>query len=488
MSLITRTVFISSLGIGYLGVTGLFSNIISILSLADIGVNSVLMFTLYKPLVDDNQIAIKEIVHFFKKIYFMIAFIIAFVGVCIIPLLKYIINLEQPIENLWVYYLLLLSNTVVPYLFVYKSTLILADQRSYLLKTYSIIFSTIQFFAQIFVLIFLHNFILFLVLQVLITVFNNIFSVKITEKHYPFINGISDELDRQSKLRIWSDIKALFLYRIGGIVINNTDNILISTLVGTMAVGYYSNYLILTTSIMAFISVFYSAIQASVGNLSIYDSFEQRDRIYKTISFISFWICGFSTLCFLILFQDFINIWLGKEYLLDNTTMIIVVVNFYMSAMLNHVWLFREAAGLFRKTKYIVVLTSLINIILSIILGKIYGVVGIIGATVIARLVTNNWYEPFILYKYYLKKPVMEYFNEYILRTLFLSLIILFTYFITSFLGGISILTLLLKLLFCILIGNGVFILAFRNKKEFKFVIESFFSMYSKFKNRDNLG
>ena len=267
LNFISRTYFIRFLGVEYLGLNSLYTNILTILSLADLGINNVLMFSLYKPLHLKNFDRVVSIINYFKKVYLIIAFIIGALGLILIPFLDYIVNLDDKIHNYKLYYILILINTVSSYLYIYKSILISADQKKYILNNFNSVFILIKYSFLIMVLYIFNSFFLFLLIQNIYTIISNIIISSKANKLYPFIKNRSINLDKLEKKVISNNVKTMLMYKIGGVILNNTDNIIISILLGTVAVGYYSNYLIIVFTITGFTNILMSSLISSVGSL-----------------------------------------------------------------------------------------------------------------------------------------------------------------------------------------------------------------------------
>lgn len=422
---ISRIIFVKILGASYLGVNGLFSNILGILSLADLGMTTALMYCLYEPLAKNDELSIKKYMNYFKKVYNLIAIAVALLGISLLPFLKYLVNLPTDMPNIYLYYILLLLNSVISYLFVYKTTLISADQKMYLINKYDTIFQFVLFFLQIVVLIVTKSFALYLGMNIVCSFFCNILKVKKTEEIYPFlIDKEKAELDREEKKFILKNLSSLFFYKLGSVIQNNTDNILISIFVGTITVGYYSNYTTIIAAITTFLTLIFTSLKASIGNYNVKESKKNQLKLFNIFEVYNFWIVGFCTICFMVLIPDFIRICFGEEYVLNFGLLICASLNFYTSNIRQVIWSYRETTGIFNKTKYITIATALINIVLSLVLGYFYGLIGIVGATVIARLLYAWWKEPQILFVDYFKSSPREYYINYIKRTILCSLMI----------------------------------------------------------------
>lgn len=448
LGFISRWFFIKILGASYLGINGLFANIISVLSMADLGFGSAIVYSMYKPLAEDDHRKLAALLQFYKRVYRVIALVISVVGLSLVPFLKYLVKLDTPIENLEIYYLLFLLNVVISYLYSYKMCIIIADQKDYLLNVYSFEFSIIQFILQLVVLYTLKNYIVYLAVQILCSLANNIFASRKAVQYYPFIVR-EEKLSSEERKDIGKNIKSMFLYKIGGVLLTNTDNILISTLVGTIAVGFYSNYSMIVQSIDTFARMFFSSINAGIGNLSVSEDIEYQFKIYKVIDFVAFMIYGFCCICLFILMGDFIELCYGAEYRLETAVCAMIAINFYMPGSISANSLFRNATGMFKQMKYLLLVTSSINLVLSVVLGMRYGLFGVFLATGIARLSTNMWYEPVVLYRKYFHRPVSDYFIKHLFRDAILIGILLLVNYICGMKNRLSIATFFLEIIIC---------------------------------------
>lgn len=421
---VNRIIFVKILGASYLGVNGLFSNVLGILSLADLGMTTALMYSLYEPLARNDKEKIKIYMNYFKKIYNIIALTVAVVGICLIPFLKYLVNLPENMPNIYLYYILLLANSVISYLFVYKTTLVSADQKSYLINKYDTIFQFVLFVAQILVLLLTKSFALYLAMNVICSLASNIVKVRKAEKIYPYLkeNNI-EKINKKEKNSIFENLKSLFLYKIGGVIQNNTDNILISIFVGTISVGYYSNYTTIINAITTFLTLIFTSLKASMGNYVVSKDKKSQLKMFNVLEIYNFWLVGFCAICFMALIPDFINICFGSEYVLSESLLICACLNFYTSNSRQVIWTYRETTGIFKKTKYITLVTAILNIFLSIIFGKIYGLAGIVGATVLSRMIYAWWKEPTVLFGDYFKTSPKQYYFNYIKRLALLCVI-----------------------------------------------------------------
>ena len=479
INFISRSIFIYVLGIEYLGINGLFSNILSILSLADLGMGTAMMYSMYNPLANRDEKKLAALTRYFKRIYIIIALSITVIGLALLPFLRDLVILEQPIKYLELYYLLFLADSVASYLFSYKTLIIYSDQKMYLLKMYSFAFVIIKFLVQTVIIFTTHNYILYLTIQVICTFLSNMCSAKKADKIYPYINK-EETLEDSEKKKIFSDIKAIFLYKIGGVILNSTDNIIISVIIGTIFVGYYSNYTMIVNSILIFTTTIFNSIHSSVGNLNTSNDREYQYKIFNTLNFAAFWIFGFCSICLYVLFNDFISLWVGEKYILGTAVVQMIVFNFYLAGILNPINVFKDTTGLFKSTRYIPILSALINIAFSIILGKTMGMFGIFAATAIARLSTNFVVEPRVLMKEYFDKKSIGYYVKSILYFGVLIISLIVTYMTCSLINGGDILGFIMKMIVCAILPNTIFLLVFFKTDEFKFIYNKVIDKYVK--------
>lgn len=409
LSFVSRTIFLQVLGVEYLGINGLFNDVLSMLNMADLGFSTAMTFSMYKPLAEGDEDTLAGLTHFYKKVYRIIALTIATVGVALVPFLPYLINLEKDIPHVERYYLLFLAGNIASYLVTYKTVVLYADQKNYIMLGYGVYWQVARTMTMLLALWLTKNYTLYLIIQVIFIYAQNFFMSRLASKHYPYLCK-SVTLPKEKTKGIFKDVGSAFLYKIANVLINATDNTLISVLVSTEMVGYYSNYQIIIAKISNIVGTLFYSLIASLGNLIVKDSAEKRYNTFQTMNTLSLMISSFFVSCVFLLEDDFIRVWLGYEYVLDKFALIAMTLTFYFTLSLAPVTTFREAAGLFRKTKYIMLWTAVLNVIFSIMLGKRFGLTGILLATSISKLLTSFWYEPKLLFREYFGKPCGIYF------------------------------------------------------------------------------
>lgn len=470
-SFITRTFFIHLLGSEYLGLNGLFSSVLSVLSMADLGFSSAITFALYKPIAENDIDKINSLIYYFKRVYRVISVVVAIIGLLCIPFLKYIVNSNIDVNTVLYVYVLQLTNTVFSYLCIYKSTLLMADQRVYITKIVNTIFLIIANLIEIAVLFLFHSYVAYLIVQLSCTILSNITIMVIANRLYPFLRKQAMPISREEKHNIINGVKALFIYRVAGIILNATDNILISTLISTAVVGLYSNYTLVSGSISGIITLALDAVVASIGSLTVQKDIHYAKKNFETLQLICFWLHALISICLFLLLDDFICVWIGQQYILGKWVCLMIVLSIYIPGMMKVIASFRDTTGLYVKTKYVFVFASIINLFLSIFLGKTMGLIGILLATSISRLVTSVPYEPYVLYKFYFNESVTSYFFEQIKYLIILFITGIVCYFATAYIVVNSLFSFILKGCIVFILTNIFFYIAFHNNPAFLDVV-----------------
>ncbi len=429
LAFVSRTVFINVLGVTYLGISGLFADILNMLSLADLGFNTAMVYSLYQPLKDSDYNKIAALISFYRKIYICVAGTVLVLGLACIPFLPYIVNTETEIPHLTLYYLISLANVVASYLCVYKTSVLYADQKQYVITSVTMVVSILRTVCQILAVYFLKSYVAYLILGCAGAVLTNVIASVIAVKKYPFLKQ-KIALGSAEKKDIFNNIGSVFIYKLSTVLITATDNILISVLISTIAVGYYSNYLLLQNKISMFYVIIFSSVTASIGNLIVSEKKEKGFEIFQCEQSVSAIICCVVVPCFTVLVNDFIRIWLGDDYTFAGATVLAIGLNMFLTCVLQPLWSFREATGLYRKTKWAMMICAVLNIALSVILGKLIGITGVLLATSISKLSTYILYEPKLLFNEYFGKPAKLYYFDLIKSFAVISVLVAANYFI----------------------------------------------------------
>lgn len=401
MTFVSRTIFIKVLGAEFLGLNGLFTNILSILALSELGIGSAISFYLYRPIAEKNIDRIKSLMIFYKKCYRIVGLIIILLGSMIMPILPKVVNFNQAVPvNLYLVYFLYLLNTASSYLFfAYKQALVIANQEQYKIEKINIYFTFINCFVDIMVLVIFKDYYAYLIFKFLLVLLKNLITANKIDKEYPYLKDRkSIPIEKSEMKSFFKDIGSVFMFKVGSVLFNTTDNIIISVLLGTVVVGYYSNYYMIISQISMLVGIIINAFSAGIGNVIAKESREKQFIIYKQLDFLVFGISIICTTCLFQLLNSFIKLWIGEldsSYILSQPVVLFLCINFYFDTTTQVANSFREASGNFETGRSLQLIGGIVNIVLSIVLGKFFGLAGIFSATIIAKgLITVT---PFIM-------------------------------------------------------------------------------------------
>ena len=470
---VCRIIFVRCLTDDYLGINGLFSNILSMLSLAELGIGSAIVYALYKPLAEGNEKKIASLMRFYSRAYTVIGCVVAAFGLLMIPFLSFVIQDPPDIkENIYFLYVLFLFNTSSSYFFSYRASLLMAAQKSYIVTTVNYLFTIGQSMLQIVFLLITREYLVYLVIQIISCFCNNIVISIIAKKQYPCIVSKDIEpLEKHEKKSLVSNVRALTITKLSGLLVNNTDNIIITYFSGIVTVGLASNYTLLSGLINTLLTQLFGGVSASVGNYNAIESRGKKLSLFNCLNFANFWLFGWAAIGIFVVSGDLVELLYGSHYVMHASIPFVIALNFYMVGMQNAVWVFKSTMGLFRQGRYLLIVTAALNLVFSIVLGKIWGLFGILFATAISRLFTNTWYDPYAVFKYGFGEKVSKYYLRYICYGLLIGVLGAACYFICSLIEFYLIVDIILKIIVCTVIPNGVFILLFHRTEEFKYYL-----------------
>ena len=413
LGLVVRTFFIRCLTAEYLGVNGLYTNILTMLSLAEMGIGTAIVFNMYKPLAENDHLQIAKLMNLYRQAYTVIGITVAIIGLCLTPFLDYIIKDKPDIPHLSFIYLLFLANTVSSYFFAYKRSLFSADQRERVIKMFYTGMVLFRSIIQICILIIWKDYIGFLVSQILCTFIENVCISIYANRCYPYLNQYNKvSLEKKEKKSIFDNIKSTFIYKFCTVILNGTDNIIISATKGVASVGLLSNYTLITGSVETFLCILNNSITGSIGNYIAKEPRENYEKLLINVSFVNFLVYGVVFVGSVAILNPFIMWWAGEEYLLSTAIVIVHSFNIYISGTMSSIWAFRSTMGLFKYGRWRPLFSAVINLVVSIWWGNAIGVIGVLLGTTFTRVVTNLWYDPLIVYKYGLcKKPLGYYWR-----------------------------------------------------------------------------
>ena len=469
----SRKVFIDSLGTEYLGINGLLTNILSMLSLVEGGIGGSIVYNLYKPLAENDEEKIIALVQLYKKLYFILAIVIFGLSTVMYLFIGDFIKVDSGVKFVGVVYFIFVFKNVVSYLNAHKWSLINADQKGYVLAKYNLIFNVVTTIAKIIVLNITKNYILFLLIELGIFIVQNIWNGRIVNQRYSYIKTKKKyKVDKDIKSNLISNVKALFLHQIGTYCVFGTDNLLISYFVNIKTVGLYSNYIMIVGQLGSLLSPVLNGISASVANLIIKESKEKVYEVFKITYFINFWIYSFCTIFLYNLLEPFIDWWLGDGLLLNKIAFIFILINFYITGLRSSISIFKTKGGIFTDDKYVPLIESVINLGASIILVKYFGLAGVFMGTTISTILIPLWIQSKLVYNKLFEKSVKEYFKKYFYY-LILTLIVgsLTTICCNILVKETKFIDLVFKGIICVLIPNIIYIILFYKTNEFKYIL-----------------
>lgn len=470
LSFVMRKVFVLFLSVEYLGVNGLFNNIISMLSLAELGIGTAMNYFLYKPIAEKNEEQVAKYLDFYRKAYTIVGAFVIVTGISSVPFLKYLVKDTSAIDNVKLIYILYILNSGISYFFSYKKAIVIADQKGYIESIYYLLSVLTYTSLQIVVLIFTHNFIIYLLVQIITTIVYNYLISKKVDKLYPFLLKNKDKsLSNEEKKDLFNYIGAMVSHKVGSVIVNGTDNILIANFVSLVSVGFYSNYSLVISAVKKVLSQIYNVLVASIGNLSATSDIKHKKLVFDRCFFINNWISCFCTVSLYSLLQIFISNFFGPKYLLDDNVVIVIVFNFYLISMRNPVQTFKNAAGQFWNDRYRPIAEALINLIVSIILVKQYGLSGIFIGTAISFLLTVFWIEPVILYKHSFKMSSAEYFYKYMINTVYTIFLCIISRTLIYNVQLSGYLSLIFGCFICIILPNVFYSIIFYRNEAFRY-------------------
>ncbi len=473
MGFATRVVFTHTLSEAYVGVNGLFTDILNVLALSELGVGTAITFALYRPIAQGDVERQKSLMLMYRTFYRIVAGIVLVCGLMVIPFMGLFVSNSSDIDHLILIYLLYLANSVISYLLIYKRTLIDAHQLIYVGTLYQTIFLIIQDVLQIIILLTTKNFILFLIIYILCTLGTNLSISRKADKLYPYLREKNiAPLPAEERKEIFKNIKAMLMHKIGNVVVNNTDNLLISAFVGVISVGKYSNYYLVIGSIRQVLDQIFTGITASVGNLGVTANRARVKKIFEASFFIGQWMYGVAAIALYSIINPFVSISFGSNYLFDTDIVLILCVNFYVTGMRKATLVFQDSLGLFWYNRYKAIAEAIINLGVSIALAVNFGIIGIFLGTFISTMTTSMWVEPYVLYKHHLKTSMVPYFIKYAIYTFILALTFLFTQKVCSLYEGGIILTIAYRVLVCAIVPNLILFIAYNQSWEFKFLVQ----------------
>ncbi len=467
---VMRTAMIYLMGIQYLGLNSLFSSVLQVLNLAELGVGSAMVFSMYRPIAEDDQVTICALMKLYKYYYRMIGLVIAILGCVLTPFIPKLINGEVPVGiNIYILYLLNLGATVFSYwLFAYKNSILQAHQRNDVVSKVTLVTNTLQYALQILVLWALKNYYAYLIVALFTQVVTNVVTAYAANKLYPQYKA-QGKLPKETVKEINQRIKDLFTAKVGMVIYDSADTVIISAFLGLTMLAVYQNYYFILTSLTGFITIIFSACTAGIGNSIVVETKQKNYFDLQKFTFIICWIAGFCSACLLCLYQPFMELWVGKELMLNMSAVVCMVVYFFIRQLNSLLNLYKDASGMWHEDKFRPLAAALTNLILNLILVQFIGIYGVILSTVIAISVVGM---PWLLHNLFVvvfeKEMLKDYLGKLVLYCVTVIGTCVITYFICSFIKSSLWMILIIRGIVCLIVPNLIFFVIYHKQNEFK--------------------
>lgn len=471
---ITRTIIIYKLGTEYAGLNSLFTSILSVLSISELGIGSAIIFCLYEPVARDDKDEIRAMLSLLRKLYWIIGIVILFLGLMAMPFLKYFIKSDYPIDlNLYILFFIYLLNSSISYLTcAYKSVIFNVYQRGDIAHNIDSVSQIFKYTAQIIFLLLFANYYIYVLMLLLATILTNILTGIISNKKYKDLFP-AGKVSKKTKKVIQNKVMYLAAHSITSKLLNSADSIIISSFIGLSVLGIYGNYNYIATSLIGLILILYGSVRAAIGNSIYTKSHKSNLKIYNSLWALGIWISTWCSITMFCLYQPFMKLWVGENNLLPIYTVLFIVLYFHANAC-NQFFTstYISVAGLWNKTLSRQIIAVVMNLLLDIILVQYFGVCGIVFASFITTVLVSYPFDIFITYKYILKERVGIGFRKAVVNYLFLIGLGGLSYFLCSIIPGGGIANLILRTVVCLTVPNGVYLLCIKDTDEFKFIIE----------------
>ena len=493
LNFITRSVFIRYLGTSFLGIEGIFTNILSMLSLAELGFGSAIVFKLYKPIEEKDFHRIRVLLKLYRQVYRVVGFVVVALGLCLIPFLPKLVKDYDTFAALGlnpiVIFSLYLFNTASSYwVFAYKTAFVQANQKTYMLTVIGYAVSILNSVSQILALVLTRNFYIYLAVQISFVVIRNLVWAFVCDRKFPYAKEkVEESVSKEERKAFRKDCSALFLYRISNVMIGGSDNIVLSAILGLNAVGLYYNYTTVKNSVDSILYSFLRSIQASLGSIYSTGNLEWSRLIFRVVNLFTVWIYGVGGIGVAVLLNEFITLWVGPDFVVTSWMVngreimtpvaILMGIELYTTGQKYYCGSFRNAMGLFQELKYRPLVSVLVNLTFSILLVPRIGIAGCVVSTIIAAMTVNLIVDPLIIHKHALRQSPKRYFIRNILYKLVMGTSGVIVWFVCGRIPVPGILGFVIRGMVCVALPSLIFSLCFFRTQEYRFLISSVVSL-----------
>ena len=474
LGFVLRTVFIQRLDETLLGVNGLYTGVLTMLSLAELGIGTALNYSLYAPVANNDLEKIKSYMLFYKKAYLAIAGVVAGIGIILIPFLKFFIKDpgDYGMQELTIYYLIFLFNTVSTYFVAYKYSLVNAQQKNYIQTNVLTLTKLATTISQIIVLLVTANFLFYLLAAATVELIQKIYVNQYLNRLYPYLRDKNVKpLEKEETQAVKEKTKALVCHKVGDVARLQTDSLIISSFIQVSLVGMVDNYTMVINSISGFVNIIFNSVISSFGNLIATESQEKQYEMFSIYRFAANWVYGLSAVGFYVLLTPLVYLWLGEKWLLGNGIIALILIDFYFKGDRIVLSNFKTAAGVFEEDKYLALIQGVVNLVISIGLVQAIGLSGIYIGTIISGLIANVT-KPFIIYRVCFGRGAGEYFWDTAKKLSVLAVTLAIVLFASKFLlQQITMISFVLTGVMIVLVYNVLFLICFGRTKEFGYLV-----------------
>ncbi len=432
LSFITRTVLIRAVGIELVGLNGLFTEVIAALSLAELGIGSSIAYSLYKPLAEGDDERVAQLMGLYRSAYRVIAGVTFLIGMLLVPFVHLMVRkVDIPVSYIRIVYVLFVVQLSSSYLFSYKTALLNVDQKNYIYSFVQGVVKIAGTLLQLILVALTKNYLFYAAGLIFISLATNVICAVIADRSYPFLKMKTDPLPKEERKRIFSNMRDIFIKSVSGKITSSTDNILISTLISTALVGYYTNYNLVLNLVRTFAALVYGGVVNSVGNMMATESDDRCENVFKKLSYFFYLAAAVSSACVFTCMEPFIRVWLGEKFLLPTGVLFVLALVLYLEVASKPLWLTMEVSGLFARDKYAAIIGSAVNLVVSIVLGLKIGMAGIFIGTCLTYAIQLAM-KAFFLYRLRWKRSPARYYLTFLLRTAVFAALMLTARFVTD--------------------------------------------------------
>lgn len=465
-----RTLVLKLIGEKYLGLNGLFTSIISVLNMADLGFGAAIVYSMYKPIADNDTDAICGLLNFYRKIYRIIGLVVLGIGLAAMPFLRFLIKGEVPpdINIYWLFSIYIANTTVSYWFFAYKKSLLSAYHRNDVATKISTVLLIVQYGLQILFLLLFNNYYVYVIVLPLITVSTNVITSIATKKLFPDII-CRGSVKKDTKATINKQVKGAFIGKLCGTTRNSLDSMFISSFLGLMSVAIYDNYYYILRSVHNVLNVATTSMIGGVGNSIAKESVEKNYKDFNKFTFLYSWLSGWFACCMLCLYQPFMYLWTGAELMLPFGTMLLFALYLYIISATDIQNVYYTAKGLWWEGRWRSILEVCVNLILNIVGAKFFGIWGVLMATIISMVLINFLYNSRILFKnYFTDQRIFPYYLKQLAYLIITAGVSAVTYMLCALIPIAGVLGLALKACVCLAVPNVLFLVVYCKTKEFK--------------------